>query len=344
MSRGGLRPARRTAVLLAALGTQMLAAQAPSAYLAGKQAFADRRYADAAKLFAQAAQESGAPPDAVVLEAKAQVNAGDFSGAERTLEQYTAVHTRSADALYLLAYTLERQNQPKASLEALTRAAAIAPPTGNDLKIAALDYVLLEDYPDAVRWLDRAVSLDPTNAEAWYDLGRCRMHQGKFSDAEAAFGRTLALQPNDSKALNNLGLSLEAQNRSVEALSMYQKAVLAQANAPHPSEQPLLNLGTLLNTQNRGPDAISPLREAIHLAPKQSRCHEELARALQLTHQDESARAEMQVAVQLDDRNPRLHYQLGQMYRRAGMVRESESELKRSATLYGTASSAPDPL
>ena len=49
------------------------------------------------------------------------------------------------------------QTAAKAGVVQLTKAAALQSPTGDDLKIVALDYVLLNDYSDAVRWLEKAV-------------------------------------------------------------------------------------------------------------------------------------------------------------------------------------------
>lgn len=267
---------------------------------------------------------------------KSLIHQNNLPAAEQLLRATLAANPKDSGALYLLGDVLERENKPRESLAVYTRAAALQPPTPDDLRIVALDYVLLNDYPDAIHWLNRALAADPTNAEAWYALGRSHMEQGDFVAAERDLRRTLAINPNDPKALDNLGLSLEAQNRSDEALAAYRQAIAAQSHTPNPTEQPLLNLGTLLNTRTRSAEAIEPLQAAIALAPKCPRCHEELARALLATHQDAPALHEMEQAVSLDPQNPRFHYQLGQIYRRAGLSAKADSELKTSATLYGS--------
>ena len=315
-----------------------------TAYDRAQHAFDEKHFRDAADLFAAAAREQNAPADALLREAKSLIHAGDPAAADAVLRAHLTRDSRSAEALYLLGFVLQRENRPKESLETFTRAASIQTPHANDLKLVALDYVLLDDYPDAVRWLKRSLQLDPRNAEAWYDLGRADMHQGDFAEAERNFNRALALAPGSMKALNNLGLSLEAQNRTAEALSAYEHAIAAQnSDSMHASEQPLLNYGALLNSENRGSEALAPLLEAVRLAPRDSRCHEELARAYLQTHQEQPAITQFEQAVALDPANPRLHFQLGQLYRKRGDTARAAAELKASSSLYGSHSSVPEP-
>ena len=334
-------------LLMAVIAPRLLAAQQPATYAQAQQAFADKHFREAADLFASvAAGEGPLKPelrsDALLMRAKALVNVGEFPLADAALRAYLQQNGRSGPALYLLAYVLERENQPSESLETFTHAAAIAMPQPEDLRQVALDYVLLDDYIDAIHWLSRTLADDPANAEAWYDLGRAQMHQGNFVEAEHAFNRALAIHPKNAKALDNLGLSYEAQNRTDEALAAYSRAIEAQKSRPPASEQPLLNYGALLNTKNRSADAIAPLKDAIALAPASSRCHEELSRAYSGTNQNDLAREQMERAVALDPENPRLHYQLGQMFRRAGMQDRAQAELKKSAALYGTHSATTE--
>lgn len=280
-------------------------------------------------------------PD-LLAQAKALIRQNRFTSADPILRSYIVANPHSSEALYLLGFVLHRENKPKDSLAAYTAAAAITPPQSEDLRIVALDYVLLDDYPDAIRWLNRAVASDPRNSEAWYDLGRAQMNQGNFVEAERDLRQTLSLSPGNSKTLDNLGLSLEAQNRAEEALSAYTRAITAQQVSPHASEEPLLNLGTLLNARTKFAEAVRPLEQAVLLAPKCARCHEELSRAYIGVGQNDIGLREMEQACALDPSNPRFHYQLGQMYRRAGMPAKADAELKRSSGLYGSHSLPPE--
>ncbi|WP_348267188.1 tetratricopeptide repeat protein [Edaphobacter paludis] len=281
---------------------------------------------------------NSASANALLAQGKALATAGDLPGAERALKTYLQQHERSAPALYLLGYVLQRENKPKESLTVFTNAAAIQAPQANDLRIVALDYVLIDDYPDAIHWLALAVQLDPLNAEAWYDLGRSQMNQGNFVAAQQAFEHVLAIAPRDVRALNNLGLSYEAQNRPSEALHAYAHAIAAQQGVPHPSEQPLLNYGNLLISQNRSAEAVATLESAIQISPRDPKCREALARAYLQAEQLLQAKQQFEQAVVLDPKNPRLHYQLGRLYRRLGLAAKAKTELALSEKLYGTRS------
>ncbi|HEY0794387.1 MAG TPA: tetratricopeptide repeat protein [Acidisarcina sp.] len=331
-------------LLLTLLLPNLLLAEQPATYASAQQAFAQKNYLDAARLFSKVASEEAALPplsrsDALLMEARCFFRAGKSAQAEPPLRAYLAENSRSAPALYLLGVVLQSENKPGDSLHAFTQAAALSTPRAEDLRLVALDYVLLNDYADAVRWLKRAVADDTANAEAWYDLGRANMHQGDFIESEHDFQRVLSINPNEPRALNNLGLSYEAQNRTGEALAAYTHAVEAQKSSLHASEQPLLNLGALLNTKSRFDEAVAALQQAVAMGPDCSRCHEELSRAFAGKGQSPEAIKEMERAVALDANNAALHYQLARLYRRAGMADRAQQELKVSADLYGSRSS-----
>ena len=65
---------------------------------------------------------------------------------------------------------------PRNSLVWFNRAAKLARPSGEDLRVVALDYILLNDTADALHWQARSTALDPGNAEAWYDPKNPRLH------------------------------------------------------------------------------------------------------------------------------------------------------------------------
>ena len=340
---------KKTACTLGLIASFPLSAnpQAPAdTYTRAKQAFAGHNYQLAAQLFAEVAateRTAATPPhpDALLLQAQSLINLVQFPAADAALRAFTQQQPRSAQGFYLLGYVLQRENHPADSLQIFTKAAALAPPTPNDLKLVALDYLLLNDYPDAIRWLTRALHDDPQNAEAWYDLGRAHMHGGDFAAAVNAFQRSLALDPHQPKALDNLGLCFEAQNRNDDALRTYRAAIAENDHAPHPSEQPLLNAGALLNTRSGFAEAAPLLERAVALAPGNAHGWEELARAYTGLHDLPKARTAMERAVALDGTNPRLHFQLGRLYRDAGLTQQAQQEFRRSSELYGTHSAEP---
>ncbi len=311
-----------------------------SDYAAGQDAFTAQKWQLSAQLFARAAAaenlEAGpSHTDALWMEARSLVQLGEYTRAEGALRLSLRQEPRSAKVLYLLGLTLQRENQPKASLETFTVAASIAPPSTEDLRVVALDYVLLADYPDAIHWLERALKAGPENAETWYDLARAHMHDGKFSQAEEELKRSLALLPNNAKALDNLGICFEAQNLQEDAVSVYAKSISVAEATGQPAEQSLVDFGALLNTRNEFARAAGLLLRATELASGNSRAYGELARAYVGLQQLPKAQIAMERAVHLDPKNSRLHFQLGRIYRSAGLQDKAQNEFKLSSELYG---------
>jgi Flp pilus assembly protein TadD len=275
-------------------------------------------------------------------QARSAFGSGQLSQAEALLRRYVAEEPYpKSEALYLLGRVLEGEHNAAESLAWFTKAAALSPPSGEDLRIVGRDYVLLKDNSSAAHWLTRATELSPNDAEAWYDLARIRMTQQEFQRAEVLMKRALALSPRLVKAEDNLGVIYESENRPLDASAAYQNALAWQEGSAHPSEQPLLNYGILLLSEQRSAEALPLLKRAVEIRPEHVRCNEQLARALDQQGDLPGAIARMENAVRLAPKEARLHYQLGMMYRRAGQTEKGRVEMALSGSLYGESSSEP---
>jgi tetratricopeptide (TPR) repeat protein len=322
--------------------------QQSSDFVAAQQAFSNSQYIQAAGLFADIADKTqtyGLRERVIALRMKAKcfVKLSRFVEADAALRASLSLEPRSAETLYLLGFVLQRENQPAASLGIFTQAAALAPPQSDDLKLVALDYILLDDYRDGIQWLQQALTLNANNAEGWYDLGRAHMHQGQFDEAIHAFKRSLSIVPQNAKALDNVGLSYQAQNKPEEALKNFQAAVEVARTSPRPASEPFLDLGAFLEEHEQYGEAERMLLRAAELAPNSSRCFEELARAYIGEAKDTQARTTLEHAVALDPKNPRLHYQLARLYRKLGLTRQAQTEFKETSRLYGPHSVSIEP-
>jgi Flp pilus assembly protein TadD len=313
--------------------------QTTTIYEQGRAAFSAHRYADAVTLFVQAEKADMGHSDALLFEGKALANLGRFAEADAALRQFLAQQPDSADALYMLGYVLHRENNPRESLSTYTQAARLIAPQSDDLKIVGLDYVLLDDYPDAIRWLEKAVEFDPKNREAWYSLGRCHYTQSGFSDAERAFQRALALKPEDEKIATNLGLVYEMENRIEDADRTYKQSVALAEKDLQSNEWPYMNYASFLLEHDRSAEAVPLLEQSIKVAPRCSDCHAKLGRALAANGKPVEAITELQQAVALSPQDPKMHYELGHAYRAAGWMDKAKEELALSAKLYGSRAS-----
>jgi len=330
-------------VTFALLVAHLSSAQAPTDYASGLASFRAGNYADALEFFRKAEATAPNTTDALLFAAKALVHLERYTEADAALRSYLAWQSNSPDALYLLGYVLHRENRPADSLEVYTKAAARQQPTGDDLKVVGLDYVLLGDYPSAIRWLEKAVELDSRNAEAWYFLGRAYYTRSRISEAKTAFEKALQLNPKDAKAENNLGLVFESEARPTEAIAAYKQAIAWQQANPKQSEQPYLNLGGLLLDEGRNEEALPVLEEAVKLSPTNSLCRLKLGTVYLRLAKLESARKELEEAARLDPENAAVHFQLGKLYKQMRLLDQAQKEFHRAEEIQSRAAAVAAP-
>jgi tetratricopeptide (TPR) repeat protein len=291
--------------------------------------------------------------------ARTTLHEGMAVEAEQSVRKYLASHPESAAAHFLLGYILFREIQAKASIEGhpdtafedakakeslaeYTAGAKYRPPSASDLKVVALDYILLGDYLDADKWLSKSLQWNPNDSDGWYYLGRTRYNENRYQEAIAAFEQCLKLDPKNVKAEDNLGLSYAALGHTEDAIAAYRQAMAWQEHELKKEPGPFINFGILLLDQNRFAEAIPYFVQAIEISPQEPRAHEQLGKTYWHLDQLKQAQGELEKAVQLDPQNASLHYQLGQVYRKEGFTEKAKREIFRSSELNRTPSSPGD--
>lgn len=147
----------------------------------------------------------------LLIDARMQIRGGQIDQAEQSTRNFLEKHPSSGQAHFLLGFILFKEGQARAavgttqdkaraSLAEYTQGAQFQRPSSLDLKVVALDYVLLADYPDADKWLTQSLSWNPKDAEAWYYLGRIRESEGDSRTAAQAFDQCLKLDPLETRA------------------------------------------------------------------------------------------------------------------------------------------------
>jgi Flp pilus assembly protein TadD len=273
--------------------------------------------------------------------AKQLIATSEFSKAEALLRAYLSTDERSGPGRFLLAYVLLRLDRPKESLAEYTHAAQIQRPSAEDLKNVALDYVLLEDYENAEKWMRRSVQMNEKDPDAWYGLGRILYTRQRFQDAANCFEKTLALDPMSVKAEDNLGLAYEGLNRTDDAIKSYRAALALQQKSREsigkpPSEQPMLNLATILIHHGRTEEALPLLIKAASIAPLDPKIREQLGHLYLQQGRLDEAQHEFEEAVSLSPDSSAFHFLLGQVYRRQGLNDKAKTEFVRAAELNGS--------
>lgn len=258
-----------------------------------------------------------------------------LAGTESALRRQIEQSPSNPDLLYRLALLLREEHKYSESLQTYTRAAALQKPSAMQLRSVALDYVLLGDYDDAIRWLRVALSMEPDNIDILYSLGRCAYTQNIFPQAEAAFTRILQLKPDHLKAMENLGLTYDGENKPQLAERALRTAATWAAQQNLRDEWPYLDLAAFLLDQSRAAEALPFLQKAVTIAPDSAQTNEKLGRALLGLGKPADAIPALEKAALLDPQNPKAHFELGRAYRDSGQADKARAEFAVSKTLYG---------
>jgi tetratricopeptide (TPR) repeat protein len=103
----------------------------------------------------------------------------------------------------------------------------------------------------------RALTLDPSHADAHVNLGRLLHESGDAAHAAPHYEAALAARPDDGTAAYNLGVALEDLRRLPEALLAYQKATRLEPD----NADAHFNAATLAEKLGRFAEALRHLRE-----------------------------------------------------------------------------------
>jgi tetratricopeptide (TPR) repeat protein len=132
------------------------------------------------------------------------------------------------------------------------------------------------EYFDAAEPLYRNAQLLAGDDPRWpYYLALLHQASGRPDEAEAAFRRTLELQPDDEAALVRLGRMLVERGDAAGAAPLFERA---RKQSPRPVAA-LAGLGQVALAQGRPEEAAKALEEGLSLAPEALNLHAPLANA-----------------------------------------------------------------
>ena len=149
---------------------------------------------------------------------------------------------------------------------------------------------------NAASLFEEAIQLDPTNLEAYYNLGVLLQRENRLAEAISAYTRVLFLDPYHLPALYNAGIiNFETKNYPV-SLSYFKQVVSVKATV---SDQTLLinayvNIGVVSLELEEDSQAISAFQQALSLDPRCCPALINLARAHKtLNTKDDSQKSEL---------------------------------------------------
>jgi len=187
-----------------------------------------------------------------------------------------AIDPLHVDSLRLMGDICLHSGQPDQAIEWIARAVRIAPEAEH---VAALGMALQRSgkLEDALKAYDKAISLQPDNAELWKDLATVLVNLNRLDEAFLGLQHALKLRPRYVDAANLCGLLLYRSGRYSEALDHFNLSIEtepSQADALHLRALVYMNLGRL-------EQAEADNRASLQLNPADADTHNNLGTVLQ---------------------------------------------------------------
>jgi tetratricopeptide (TPR) repeat protein len=184
---------------------------------------------------------------------------------EAALAELEAIPEEDRDegAHYALARLFSKKRDWEAARRHLTAAYDPAAPRFEVLR-ALLDLDVREGrLGESVVRIEAAQRGEPDDAKFKRLWGEVLLYSGKKAEAESAFRRAIALDPNDLSGYQNLARYLAVTGRPAEVLATYEEALKR-----NPEAAPLhMVVGSLYELQSRNEEAMARYEEAIRLDP-----------------------------------------------------------------------------
>ncbi len=162
-------------------------------------------------------------------------------------------------------------------------------------------------YAEALLAYNKAISLSPNHADAWYHRGNALGCLQQYSAALAAYDRALAWQPERAEFWANRGHILVKLQQDSEALASYDKAISLQPENPEYWQ----HKGNLLARLQKYAEALTAYEKASLLAPEKYEVWHLKGNLLAKLQQTEQAVIAYKQAVTIDPKKYESWYNLG---------------------------------
>ncbi len=187
-------------------------------------------------------------------------------------------------------------------LTAISLAESATPPDRLELAIAweglASIYAARGEFDRALRALAEVRIADPKDPQVDGEEGLILAQAGRWTEAEAALRRAVAISPNDANVLNALGLmAWQHEGHLDEAASYFSKALGFHTEPDDFNASLHSNLGAVYGQQGRFSDAIAQFQIAVRISPRDPEFLTNLATAFQAVGRNDDARQALRAAL-----------------------------------------------
>ncbi len=184
-------------------------------------------------------------------------------------------------------------------------------------------------YKDAAHFAKDLTLQLPDCAEVWKALAAALQFQGKIPEALKALQKAVSLSPQDAELHNNLGNTFADYGDFETAENHYQQAIALNSNHPFFHA----NLARLYQQINRLDDAKKQLQRALEINPYYSQVRVELADIYLSLDEFHEAIFHYEKAISFNPLNAAFHNKLGTAFRKFGRVKQAVFHYRRATEI-----------
>lgn len=171
-------------------------------------------------------------------------------------------------------------------------------------------------WRDPVGFYQRIVSINPEFTKAYNNLGKILSQQGRYQEAAKYFQRSIEVDPRFVKGYHNYAVCMAKLGRFEEAAGYYQKALSVR-----PDFAPTYNnLGALYIDAGDYDKAEQFVQRALSLHPDMPKAYYNLGLIAQARNQEDKAREFFQLALKYNPNYAAAQNNLGSMLGREGRI------------------------
>ena len=185
------------------------------------------------------------------------------------------------------------------------------------------------DPAEAVRLYTAAITANPGQLDAHFNLGNLFRKLGRPQDAAAAYQAALRIDANNFRAYLNLGLAVGDAGDWANAIECFRKAVRLEPTLPDAYNL----LGDGLYRTGRLDEAIGVFQEFIVRCPDDPRGHHNLGLAIASKGEYEASIPVLEQSLKLRPNYPDAHNSLGVALEALGRADEAQSHYRQATEL-----------
>ena len=194
------------------------------------------------------------------------------------------------------AYEVQQRGDLKAAAKGYHQVLASDPRNEFALNLLGVVYLREQRFADALKTLQEAVSVNPTDAETQNNMGLAWRGLHEYPNAASAFRQSLKINPRQPAVLNNLGNAMAAQDKHAQGIEAFAAALTLDPSYA----ECLHNLSVSLLALGRTKDALLAISDALKSNSNNSVFLNTKAEILLRDAQYEDAKACCEAAIAVD--------------------------------------------